>query len=94
MVEARQQDYTMEAHLYVSTWVTLDGRVRHELLADGHYTERNGQSDTLSQGRYTIEDDHITYVDDTGVVSEGLFINGVLHRNGMYLYVDEYISYY
>jgi hypothetical protein len=33
------------SHPYVGMWVTADGRIRHELLANGRYDEaRNGRA--------------------------------------------------
>jgi hypothetical protein len=76
----------MDPKLYIGSWVTLDGyTTRQELLPDGRYTEK---SDRVSQGHYRIEDDQIEYVDDAGVISKGRFINGTLHYNGQYLYID------
>ena len=34
-----QQEKQMAQHPYVGLWVTDDGRVRHELLANGRYDE-------------------------------------------------------
>lgn len=73
-------------HPYVGMWVTEDGRIRHELRADGRYVEARGSREAAYQGRYTITGDHIDYVDDTGFTADGDFIDGVLYHAGMILY--------
>jgi len=35
-------------------WVTADGRIRHELLANGRYDEARGARESAYQGRYEI----------------------------------------
>lgn len=78
---------TMEKpHPYVGLWVTRDGHVRHELLANGRYDEARGNRESAYQGRYTVSGDHIDYWDDTGFTADGDFIGGVLHHGGMILY--------
>lgn len=73
-------------HPYVGMWVTEDGRIRHELLANGRYVEARGNREAAYQGAYTITGDHIDYVDDTGFTADGDFIDGVLYHGGMVLY--------
>lgn len=75
----------VDSHPYVGMWVTADGYIRHELLANGRYDEARGSRRSAYQGRYTIMGDHIDYVDDTGFTADGDFINGVLHHAGMVL---------
>jgi hypothetical protein len=65
-----------------------DGRIRHELLANGRYVEARGTREKAYQGRYEITGDHIEYWDDTGFTADGDFIDGVLHHAGMILYRD------
>lgn len=74
------------SHPYVGMWVTADGRIRHELLADGRYDEaRNGRAHAY-RGRYRITGTHIDYVDDTGFTADGEFVEpDVLHHAGMIL---------
>lgn len=75
-----------DPHPYIGMWVTEDGRIRHELRADGRYVEARGSREAAYQGRYTITGDHIDYVDDTGFTADGDFIDGVLYHAGMILY--------
>jgi hypothetical protein len=75
-----------EPHPYVGLWVTKDGRVRHELLANGRYAEARGTRESAYQGRYEVTGDHIEYWDDTGFTADGDFIDGVLYHGGMILY--------
>ena len=75
----------MSKHQYLGTWVTADNSVRHELLANGRYDEARGQREHAYRGRYTLNGNHIDYVDDTGCTADGEFIDGVLHHGGMIL---------
>ncbi len=76
-------------HPYVGMWVTKDGHIRHELLPNGRYDEARGSRKSAYQGSYTIKDDHIEYVDDTGFTADGDFIDGVLYHAGMVLYREK-----
>ncbi|MCI3920784.1 Atu4866 domain-containing protein [Paenibacillus sp. TRM 82003] len=71
---------------YVGMWVTKDGYIRHELLANGRYDEARGNRKSAYQGSYVIEGNHIEYVDDTGFTADGDFRDGELHHAGMLLY--------
>ena len=77
---------SMRSHPYVGMWVTADGRIRHELLANGRYVEARGNREAAYQGAYTITGDHIDYIDDTGFTADGDFVDGVLYHGGMVLY--------
>ncbi|UFT99565.1 Atu4866 domain-containing protein [Radiobacillus kanasensis] len=77
------------SHSYVGMWVTKDGHIRHELLPNGRYDEARGNRKSAYQGSYTIEGNHIEYVDDTGFTADGDFVNGVLYHEGMVLYREE-----
>ncbi|WP_296342341.1 Atu4866 domain-containing protein [Reyranella sp.] len=81
-----ERSKAMAAHPYVGMWVTADGNIRHELLANGRYVEARGTREKAYQGRYTIKGNHIDYVDDTGFTADGDFVDGVLHHGGMVLY--------
>lgn len=81
-----ERNKTMAVQSYVGMWVTADGNVRHELLANGRYVEARGNREKAYQGRYTIKENHIDYVDDTGFTADGDFVDGVLHHGGMILY--------
>jgi Agrobacterium tumefaciens protein Atu4866 len=72
-------------HGYIGMWVTKDGQIRHELLPNGRYVEARGSREAAYQGRYSIEGDHIEYVDDSGFTADGDFRDGVLYHAGMIL---------
>lgn len=82
-------DHHPYPHPYVGMWVTRDGFIRHELLPNGRYDEARGTRQSAYQGRYTIDGDHIEYVDDTGFTADGDFREGVLYHAGMVLYREE-----
>jgi hypothetical protein len=71
------------AHPYAGMWVTADGRIRHELLANGRYDEARGTRESAYQGRYEVTGNHIEYWDDTGFTADGEFIDGILYHAGM-----------
>ncbi|WP_413730611.1 Atu4866 domain-containing protein [Sodalis sp. RH22] len=75
----------MNHNRYVGVWVTADGYIRHELLANGRYDEARGTRKSAYQGSYRIEGDHILYCDDTGFSADGDFRDGVLYHAGMVL---------
>ena len=77
------------SHPYVGMWVTSDGYIRHELLANGRYDEARGNRKSAYQGSYTVKGNHIEYVDDTGFTADGDFVDGVLYHAGMVLYREE-----
>lgn len=74
------------SHPYVGMWVTRDGYIRHELLADDRYDEARGSRRSAYQGRYRVTGNHIDYWDDTGFTADGEFRDGVLYHAGMVLY--------
>lgn len=78
----------MENHPYVGMWITADGNIRHNLLADGRYDEARGRRESAYQGRYEITGSHIDYWDDTGFTADGDFVDGILYHGGMILYRD------
>ena len=82
------EDRMTAPHPYVGLWITADGHVRHELLANGRYDEARGARESAYQGRYEVTGNHIEYWDDTGFTADGDFISGVLHHGGMILYRD------
>lgn len=73
------------SHPYVGLWVTDDGHIRHELLANGRYVEARGTRERAYAGRYEITGDHIDYWDDTGFTADGDFQDDVLYHAGMIL---------
>jgi hypothetical protein len=76
----------MSGHPYVGMWVTLDGRIRHELLPNGRYDEARGNRRSAYQGRYEVRGNHIDYWDDTGFTADGTFVSeNELHHAGMTL---------
>jgi hypothetical protein len=78
-----------QSHSYVGMWVTKDGCIRHQLLANGRYVEARGTREKAYQGRYEIMGNDIEYWDDTGFTADGTFINGVLHHAGMIMHREE-----
>lgn len=75
-----------QSHPYVGMWVTDDGRIRHELLANGRYDEARGNRESAYQGRYEVTGNHIEYWDDTGFTADGDFVDDdTLHHAGMIL---------
>ncbi|MFC9964603.1 Atu4866 domain-containing protein [Nocardia ignorata] len=68
---------------YVGTWVTSDGYIHQQLLADGRYDEARGQRASAYTGSYTITGTHIDYIDDTGFTADGTFVDAdTLHHGG------------
>lgn len=74
---------------YVGMWLTRDGYIRHELLPDGHYVEARGDQNNAYRGKYTLNGNHIDYVDDTGFTADGIIKDGTLHHAGMVLHKVE-----
>lgn len=73
----------MTDHPYVGMWVTEDGYIRHNLLANNRYDEARGNQESAYRGRYEITGNRIEYWDDTGFTADGEFRNGVLYHAGM-----------
>ena len=71
-------------------WITADGAIRHELLANDRYEEEKearGTRQRAYQGRYTVTGNRIDYWDDTGVTADGTFVSAdELHHGGMVFY--------
>tara|TARA_R110002020_G_scaffold47707_16_gene135857 strand:- start:2224 stop:2553 length:330 start_codon:yes stop_codon:yes gene_type:complete len=82
----QEGSHKLQDHPYVGMWVTQDGRIRHELLANGRYDEARGSRESAYQGRYEVQGNHIEYWDDTGFTADGDFVDGVLYHGGMVLY--------
>ena len=80
---------TSSQQSYVGMWVTKDGYIRHELLANGRYDEARGQKQSAYQGSYTLTGNRIDYIDDTGFTADGEFRDGVLYHGGMVLYRED-----
>ncbi|MFO7483936.1 Atu4866 domain-containing protein [Oceanibaculum nanhaiense] len=69
---------------YVGMWVTEDGHIRHELLANNRYVEARGSREKAYQGRYKVTGTYIEYWDDTGFTADGTFVDkNTLHHGGM-----------
>jgi hypothetical protein len=80
------KDVGMAENNFAGMWVTGDGYIRHELLADGRYIEARGTRENAYQGEYSISDNHIEYKDDRGFSADGDFMDGILFHAGMVLY--------
>ena len=72
----------MATHPYVGMWVTRDGRIRQELLANGRYDEARGSRRSAYRGRYEVEGSRIEYWDDTGFAADGVFVTPDELRHG------------
>lgn len=81
-----EQETGMETSRYAGMWVTGDGQIRHELLANGRYVEARGNRERAYEGSYKLAGDHIDYQDDTGFTADGEFRDGILYHAGMVLY--------
>lgn len=73
---------------FVGLWMTEDGHIRHQLLANGRYVEARGARERAYEGRYWLEGNRITYRDDTGFAADGEFRNDTLYHAGMVLHRD------
>lgn len=69
-------------HPYVGMWVTADGYIRQELLANGRYDEARGERQSAYTGSYQVFDTRIEYVDDTGFTADGRFDKDILYHGG------------
>ena len=79
-----EEQQKMQQHPYVGMWVTADGEIRQELLANGRYDEARGTRHSAYQGRYEVEGNTIFYWDDTGFTADGEFVSDdELHHGGM-----------
>ena len=74
------------AHPYVGMWVTADGHIRQQLLADGRYDEARGDRESAYTGSYRVSGNRIDYVDDTGFTADGTFDGDVLDHGGYTFY--------
>jgi ketosteroid isomerase-like protein len=71
----------------VGMWVTADGRIRHDLRANGRYDEARGTRESAYRGRYEVTGNRINYWDDTGFTADGSFVSSdELHHGGMVFY--------
>ncbi len=80
------QSAITQSHPYIGMWVTGDGRIRQELLANGRYDEARGARKNAYQGRYEVKGNRIEYWDDTGFTADGEFRDDVLYHGGMVFY--------
>lgn len=84
---AQASDREAARHPYVGMWVTADGVIRHQLLANGRYDEARGSRESAYRGRYVVDGNRIDYVDDTGFTADGVFVSAdELHHAGMVLF--------
>jgi hypothetical protein len=87
---ATARQVTQQMNPYIGMWVTGDGRIRQELLANGRYDEARGTRKSAYQGRYEIEGNRINYWDDTGFTADGVFVDdNTLHHGGMIFYREK-----
>nr|WP_255645300.1 Atu4866 domain-containing protein [Actinoplanes polyasparticus] len=74
------------AHPYVGMWVTADGHIRQQLLANGRYDEARGDRESAFTGSYRVSGNRIDYIDDTGFTADGTFDGDILHHGGYIFY--------
>lgn len=67
-------------------WVSMDGYIRQELFADGHYAETLGNNEFARSGKFQVCGNSITYVDENGNTVSGNFSKNMLYHNGHILY--------
>lgn len=80
----RTEKAEMQQHPYIGMWVTANGRIRQELLANGRYDEARGTRQSAYQGHYEITGNRIHYWDDIGFEAGGAFVSDdELHHAGM-----------
>ena len=73
----------------VGMWVTADGYIRQELLANGRYEEARGTTAGAYTGVYTVTGAHLDYRDDTGFTATGDIRDGVLYHEHLVLYREK-----
>jgi len=84
VVQSPSRPPPAQSHPYVGMWVTSDGHIRHQLLANGRYDEARGSRESAYRGRYEVRGNHIDYWDDTGFTADGTFVDeNTLHHGGM-----------
>ena len=66
----------------VGMWVTANGFIRLELMADGRYDEARGQRRSAYRGRYEVRGPQLVFFDDSGFTATGLIADGVLRVGG------------
>lgn len=66
----------------VGMWVTANGFIRLELLADGRYDEARGQRRSAYRGRYEMRGPQLIFFDDSGFTATGTVTDGVLRVGG------------
>ncbi|MCZ0733317.1 Atu4866 domain-containing protein [Phreatobacter sp. AB_2022a] len=66
----------------VGMWVTANGFIRLELMADGRYDEARGQRRSAYRGRYEVRGPQLVFFDDSGFTATGIVTDGVLRVGG------------
>ncbi len=84
--DEQAQEIPEAAQDYTGMWITADGVIRQELLPNGRYDEARGNRASAYTGSYSIQGNHIDYVDDTGFTADGEFQGDVLYHDGMIFY--------
>lgn len=70
------------ADAVVGMWVTANGFIRLELMADGRYDEARGQRRSAYRGRYEVRGPQLVFFDDSGFTATGTVTDGVLRVGG------------
>jgi hypothetical protein len=66
----------------LGTWVDRGKALEQHLTADGRYSETRSGRRNAYTGRFWLDGDRITYLDDQGFWAFGEFVDGVLHHAG------------
>ncbi|WP_261165079.1 Atu4866 domain-containing protein [Microbacterium sp. Marseille-Q6965] len=69
----------------LGAWTDADRDMTQFLTPDGRYSETRGGRRDAYTGRFWLDGDRITYLDDTGFWAFGQYHDGVLHHAGFVL---------
>lgn len=79
---------TAPADPRLGTWVDRGKALEQHLTADGRYSETRSGRRNAYTGRFWLDGDRITYLDDQGFWAFGEFVDGVLHHAGFVMRRD------
>jgi hypothetical protein len=72
----------------LGAWTDAGRDMTQFLTRDGRYSETRGGRRDAYTGRFWLDGDRITYLDDTGFWAFGQYVGGVLHHAGFVLRRD------
>ena len=78
-----------QSKAYIGMWVTADGYIRHQLLANNRYDEARGNNRHAYLGSYQVVGNHITNKDETGYKEDGDFQDGIMYHAGIVIYKEQ-----